>query len=88
MGPKAWRSACGALRKGRVSAPPLEFVHLDSLGGPQLITALSPGRGYGEAGREGLFSWCETSGSLNRCTVPLSRKRGEGCGQLIFRDQT
>src|SRR6516165_10677660 len=32
--------------------------------GPQLITALSEGRGYGEAGGEGLFSSCQISESL------------------------
>ena len=44
--------------------------------GPQLITALSRARGYGEKpGGEGLFSWCKTSESLtHRYAVPLSRK--------------
>ena len=67
---------------------PLEFVHLDSLA-PQLITALSEGRGYGEAGGEGLSSSCKINESLtHRFAVPPLPQAGEGCCQLIFRRQT
>ena len=44
---------------------------------PQLVTALSEGRGYGEAGGEGLF-WFKSSESLTHpdpSGSPLSRKR-------------
>jgi len=43
-----------------------------------LITALSEGRGYGEAEGEGLFSSCKISESLTHPDLPgspLSRKR-------------
>ena len=47
---------------------------------PQLITALSEGRGYGAAGGEGLFSSCKFSRSLtHRCAVPPLPQAGEGC---------
>ena len=75
-------------RWGEVYAPRgLEFVHLDSPG-PQSITALSRGRGYGEAGGEGLFCSCKISESLtHRCAVPPLPQAGEGYCQLIFRGQ-
>jgi hypothetical protein len=40
------------LEKGGASAPPLEFLHLDSQRGA-VDNALSEGRGYGEAGVRG-----------------------------------
>jgi hypothetical protein len=44
---------------------------------PELITALSEGRGYGEAGGGGLLSSCKISESLTHpdSGSPLSRKR-------------
>ena len=58
--------------------------------GPQLITAPSEGRGYGEAGGEGLFSSCKTSDSLTHpaCGIPPLPQAGEGCCQLMFGRQT
>jgi hypothetical protein len=48
--------------------------------------ALSEGRGYGEAGGEGLFASCQISESLtHRFAVPPLPQAGEGCCQLIFR---
>ena len=56
---------------------------------PQLITALSEGRGYGEAGGEGLFSSSKISEALtHRFAVPPPPQAGEGCCQLIFHLQT
>jgi len=47
--------------------------------GPQLITALSEGRGYGEAGGEGLFASWQISESLtHRFAVPPSPATGRG----------
>jgi len=57
--------------------------------GPQLITALSEGRGYGEAGGGGLFSSSKISEALTlRFAVPPLPQAGEGCCQLIFHLQT
>ena len=57
--------------------------------GPQLITALSEGRGYGEAGGEGLFSSSKISEALtHRFAVPPLPQAGEGCCQPIIRRQT
>src|SRR6516225_1234838 len=70
--------------------PRLEFLHCGFTAGPQLITALSEGRGYGEAGGEGSFSWFKISESLTHpaCGIPPLPQAGEGCCQLIFRRQT
>ena len=55
---------------------------------PQSITTLSRGRGYGEAGGEGLFCSRKISDSLtHRCAVPPLPQAGEGCCELIFRGQ-
>src|SRR6516225_6424179 len=58
--------------------------------GPQVITALSEGRGYGDAGGEGLFSSHRISESLAHpaCGIPPHPQAGEGCCQLMFRRQT
>jgi hypothetical protein len=57
------------------STLPLEFLHL----GLQLITALSQGRGYGEAGVRGLFSLYKITESLtHRFAVPPPPTRGRG----------
>ena len=57
--------------------------------GSQLITALSGGKGYGEAGGEGLFSSSKISEALtHRFAVPPLPQAGEGCCQLIFHLQT
>ena len=57
--------------------------------GPQSITALSKGRGCGEAGGEGLFSSSKISGALtHRFAVPPLPQAGEGCCELIFHLQT
>jgi hypothetical protein len=74
---------------GRDCYKSFEFVHFAFTARPQLITALSEGRGYGEAGGEGLFSSCMSSESLtHRFTVPPLPQAGEGCYQRIFRGQT
>ena len=53
-----------------------------------MITALAEGRGYGEAGGEGLFSSCKIRESLtHRFAVPPLPQAGEGYRQLIFRGQ-
>ena len=59
---------------------------------PQLIMALfegAEGRGYGEAGGEGLFCRRRISNSLtHRYAVPPLPQAGEGCCQLSFGCQT
>ena len=81
-----------ALPPATLSAPlqgALELLHLDSRARPQLITARSEGRGYGEAGGEGLFSSSKISEALtHRFAVPPLPQAGEGCCQLIFHLQT
>jgi len=61
----------------RAEALALEFGHFEFTTAPNLITALSKGRGYGEAGGEGFFSSVTTSESLTRrfAAPPLSRER-------------
>ena len=71
----------------RVAGPWSFYIWTHS--GPQLITALSEGRGYGEAGGEGLFASWQISESLtHRFAVPPLPQPGEGCCQLIFRCQS
>jgi len=55
--------------------------------GAQVITALSEGRAYGDAGGEGLFSSYRISESLTHpaCGIPPHLQAGEGCCQLTFR---
>ena len=85
-------------REGRISYGLLDLVG-PTLGswsfyiwihdGSQLTTALSEGRGYGEAGGEGFFSSCKISESLtHRFAVPPLPQAGEGYCQLIIRAQT
>ena len=69
-------NGCGALRTGGVSAPPLQFVHLDSPGGQQSITALSEGEGTAKAGVRGCYLRAEPANpSPTASRPPLSRKR-------------
>jgi hypothetical protein len=71
----------------RLEVPWSFYIWIHS--GPQLITAPSEGRGYGEAGGEGLFSSSKISEPLtHRFAVPPFPQAGEGCCQLIFHLQT
>jgi hypothetical protein len=57
--------------------------------GSLLITALSKGRGYGEAGVRGCFlrSKSANPSPIPHAGSPLSPQAGEGCCQLVFRRQ-
>jgi len=65
-----------------------EFGHFEFTTGPNLITALSKGRVYGEAGGEGAFPSVTISESLtHRFAVPPFPQAGEGCHPLLFRGE-
>jgi len=67
------------------AARPLEFGHFEFTTAPNLITALSEGRGYGEAGGEGLFSSITISKSLtHRFAVPPSPASGRGLSSIFI----
>ena len=73
----------------RLPKPRPSSFYIWTHSGPQLITALSEGRGYGEAGGEGLFAWWQISESLtHRFAVPPLPQAGEGCCQLTVLGQT
>src|SRR6516164_3666125 len=64
-GPKGLGDHRGHCVAARLKACPRVSTFAFTVG-PQLITALSEGRGYGEAGGEGFFSSCQISESLSR----------------------
>src|SRR6516225_1949401 len=55
----------------------------------QFITALSEGRGYGEARGEALFFSCKSAFLTHpACGIPPLLQAGEDCCQRMFRGQT
>ena len=82
---RRWSKAERSLLESQGCALHLEFGHFEFTTAPNLITALPRGRGYGEAGGEGLFSSVTISESLTpRFAVPPLPQAGEGCHPLLI----
>jgi len=74
-------------RKGQGFQPRPRVSTFGFTAGPQLTAALSQGRGYGEAGDEGLFCSAKPADPSPTASRSPSPQAGEGYCQLIFRRQ-